>query len=141
MIGDFAAIPPEEAGALLTIDLDALAFNWRLLRDRVQGADCAAVVKANAYGIGIEMAVPKLLESGCRTYYVAHLAEARRVRALTGDAVIYVLNGFLAGTAPIYAAHGPGARCWARARRLWNGANTLPRIRMRRQQRSISIPA
>ena len=64
------------------------------------------MVKANAYGIGIEMAVPKLLESGCRTYYVAHLAEARRVRALTGDAVIYVLNGFLAGTAPIYAAHG-----------------------------------
>jgi alanine racemase len=106
MIGDFAAIPPEEAGALLTIDLDALAFNWRLLRDRAGGADCAAVVKANAYGIGIEMAVPKLLAAGCRTFYVAHLAEAKRVRALTGGAVIYVLNGFLTGTAPVYAAHG-----------------------------------
>lgn len=106
MIGDFAAIPPEEAGALLTIDLEALAFNWRLLRDRAGGADCAAVVKANAYGIGIEMAVPKLLAAGCRTFYVAHLAEAKRVRTLTGDAVIYVLNGFLAGTGPVYAAHG-----------------------------------
>ena len=106
MIGDFAAIPPEEAGALLTIDLDALAFNWRLLRDRAGGADCAAVVKANAYGIGIEMAVPRLLAAGCRTFYVAHLAEARRVRALTGEAVIYVLNGFLADTGPVYAAHG-----------------------------------
>lgn len=105
MIGDFAAIPPEEAGALLTIDLDALASNWRLLRDRAGGADCAAVVKANAYGIGIEMAVPKLLAAGCRTFYVAHLAEARRVRALTGEAVIYVLNGFLPGTGPVYAAH------------------------------------
>lgn len=106
MSGDFPAIPPEEAGARLTIDLDALAFNWRLLRDRAGGADCAAVVKANAYGIGIEMAVPKLLAAGCRTFYVAHLAEAKRVRALTGDAVIYVLNGFLAGTGPVHAAHG-----------------------------------
>ncbi|MCC5976532.1 MAG: alanine racemase [Salinarimonas sp.] len=106
MIGDFAIIPPEEAGAVLTIDLDAYASNWRLLRDRAGGADCAAVVKANAYGIGIEMAVPKLLAAGCRTFYVAHLAEARRVRALTGEAVIYVLNGFLPGTAPVYAAHG-----------------------------------
>ena len=106
MIGDFAAIPPEEAGALLTIDLEALAFNWRLLRNRAGGADCAAVVKANAYGIGIEMAVPKLLAAGCRTFYVAHLAEAKRVRALTGDAVIYVLNGFLSGAGPVYAAHG-----------------------------------
>ncbi len=105
MIGDFAAIPSEEAGALLCIDLEALASNWRLLRDRANGADCAAVVKANAYGIGIEMAVPKLLAAGCRTFYVAHLAEARRVRALTRDAVIYVLNGFLSGTGPVYATH------------------------------------
>ncbi|HMB12070.1 alanine racemase, partial [Saliniramus sp.] len=105
MIGDFAAIPPEEAGALLTIDLDALAFNWCLLRDRAGGADCAAVVKANAYGIGIEMAVPRLLASGCRTFYVAHLAEGKRVRALTQDAVIYVLNGFLSDTGPVHAAH------------------------------------
>ncbi|HEX2135163.1 MAG TPA: alanine racemase [Microvirga sp.] len=92
-----------QAGGLLTIDLGALAANWRLLRGRAGGAECAAVVKADAYGIGIEAAVPALAAAGCRTFFVAHLSEAFRVRAAAPEAVVYVLNGLLPGTAPAYA--------------------------------------
>ena len=70
------------AGGLLTIDLDALAANWRTLRDRARGAECAAVVKADAYGIGIEPAVRALARAGCKTFFVAHLTEAVRARAV-----------------------------------------------------------
>jgi alanine racemase len=97
-------VPPSEAGGLLTIDLGALASNWRLLRERALGAHCAAVVKADAYGLGIEHAVPALLPAGCSTFFVAHLSEALRIRALSSDATIYVLNGLFPGTAATYAS-------------------------------------
>ena len=92
-------------GALLTIDLGALAANWRMLRERAAPAECAGVVKANAYGIGIEEAVPALREAGCRTFFVAHLGEGARVRSVAPDATIYVLNGLPADTAARYLDH------------------------------------
>ncbi len=98
--------PPCEAGGLLTIDLAALAANWRLLRDRVSPAECAAVVKADAYGIGIEPAVRALAAAGCRTFFVAQLSEGARVRAVCPQAVIYVLNSFPPGTGDTYVRHG-----------------------------------
>ncbi|MBB3019874.1 alanine racemase [Microvirga lupini] len=91
------------AGGILHIDLDALASNWRTLREHAGGAETAAVVKANAYGTGIEKAVPALARAGCRTFFVAHLSEAIRARAVAPYAAIYVLNGLFAGTGPTYA--------------------------------------
>jgi alanine racemase len=96
-------IPENAAGGLLHIDLDALAANWRILRDRSGGAETAAVVKADAYGTGIEKAVPALAQAGCRTFFVAHVSEAIRTRAVAPDATIYVLNGLFTDTCPIYA--------------------------------------
>ncbi|MDB5652103.1 MAG: alanine racemase [Hyphomicrobiales bacterium] len=84
-----------DAQAVLTIDLAALAENWRQLAMRVAPATCAAVVKADAYGIGIEAAVPALVAAGCKVFFVAHVSEARRVRALDSKVDIYVLNGLL----------------------------------------------
>lgn len=101
-----AAPPVAEAGATLTIDLAALAANWRLLRDQGAAAECAAVIKADAYGVGIEAAAPALWRAGCRTFFVAHLVEARRLRAVQPDATIYVLNGLLPGAAPAFQAIG-----------------------------------
>lgn len=98
-------IPENVAGGLLHIDLDALCANWRLLRDQADDAETAAVVKADAYGIGIDRAVPALRRAGCQTFFVAHLDEAIRVRAVAPDAAIYVLNGLLAGTGPTYAEY------------------------------------
>ncbi len=94
---------PGESGAVLTVDLGALQANWRLLRDRAVPAECGAVVKANAYGLGIEPAVTALAKAGCRTFFVAHLSEGRRARAVAPDARIYILNGLLPGTCATYA--------------------------------------
>jgi alanine racemase len=92
-----------QAGGLLTINLDALAANWRTLRDRAQSAECAAVVKADGYGIGLEPAMRALARAGCKTFFVAHLSEAARARAVSAGAAIYVLNGLLPGTADAFA--------------------------------------
>ena len=90
-------------GALLTIDLDALAANWRLLRDRAAPAECAAVVKADAYGIGLEPAARALWRAGARTFFVAHLGEAARLRAELPEAVLYVFNGLPPGASSRFA--------------------------------------
>ncbi len=96
-------LPAGEVGAILTIDCAALAQNWRTLASRAAPADCAAVVKADAYGCGLEPVTSILAASGCSTFFVAHLAEARRVRAVAPDAAIYVLNGIVPGSAQLFA--------------------------------------
>jgi alanine racemase len=101
-----ATAPVEEAGAHLTIDLGALAENWRSLAARAPGAETAAVVKADAYGIGIERAAPALAQAGCRTFFVAQISEGLRALAAVPGAIVYVLNGLLPGTAPRFAASG-----------------------------------
>src|ERR1043165_9552203 len=92
-----------EAGGILTIDLAAIAANWRALRARATPAHCAAVIKAEGYGCGIEEGAGTLAKAGCATFFVANLAEARRARAVASGAAVYVLNGLLPGTAPAYA--------------------------------------
>jgi alanine racemase len=102
------SIPPNAAG-VLTIDLAALARNWRELARRVAPAKCAAVIKADAYGIGIEAAAPALRAAGCGVFFVAHPSEGARARAALGPKPrIYVLNGLEAGADPAadYAAYG-----------------------------------
>lgn len=98
----FDAIPAAEAGAILTIDLAALADNWRRLAKRADGAECAAVVKAEAYGTGLEPAATALWNAGARTFFVAHLTGARRLRALLPEATIHVLNGLPPGAARVF---------------------------------------
>lgn len=95
-----------DSGTVLTIDLAALAENWRRLAARVHGAGCAAALKADAYGTGIEGAVPALAGAGARCFFVAHMSEAERVRAAAPGATIYMLNGLLPGMAKAHAVLG-----------------------------------
>jgi alanine racemase len=96
--------PPEaEAGGLLTIDLGALVANWRALQRRAMPSECAGVVKADGYGCGITEVTTALSKDGCKTFFVADLSEARRVREVAPEAAIYVLNGLMPNTAPAYA--------------------------------------
>jgi alanine racemase len=94
--------PEQEAGGILTIDLDALRANYRMLAAKVVPGECAAVVKADAYGCGLEQVAATLIRANCRTFFVAHLSEARRLRALTREATIYVLNGFSSAAGPAF---------------------------------------
>jgi alanine racemase len=102
--GETTAGPPAaEAGGILTVDLSALEANWRALGRRIMPSECAAVIKADAYGCGIEPVAGRLARAGCKTFFVADLLEARRARSAAPDAAIYVLNGLLPGTAPTFA--------------------------------------
>jgi alanine racemase len=98
-------------GARLTIDLEALAANYRLIRDRVGPAQVAGVVKANGYGLGSAEVVRTLAAQGCRHICVAVLGEAEElVGTLGADACrgldIYVLNGLLPGSEGLCARLG-----------------------------------
>jgi alanine racemase len=98
---------PESAPGRLTIDLGALAGNWRTLAKRAAPGRCGAAVKANAYGIGLEQAAPALWAAGARVFFVAHVGEGLAARRLLPDeAEIYVLNGLEPAADPAeYAAH------------------------------------
>ncbi len=91
------------AGAILTIDLDAVRANYRLLRERgaaSTNAACGAVLKADAYGLGMDRVAPALVREGCRSFFVAHLDEGIRLRQLVPeDCTIYVMHGAMPGTA------------------------------------------
>jgi alanine racemase len=95
--------PALETGAVLSIDLAAITANWRALASRAAPAECAAVVKADAYGCGAEPIVAALARIGCKVFFVASLAEARRVRALVPAATVYALNGLPPGSAAGFA--------------------------------------
>lgn len=90
---------PGADAATLTVDLDALGANWRRLRDATRDAACAAVVKANAYGTGLERAVPALTKAGCRTFFVAQVSEGRRLRHIAPGVDVFVLDGLAPGGA------------------------------------------
>jgi alanine racemase len=91
------------ATGVLTVDLDAIVANWRRLEKTAVPAECAGVVKANAYGCGAEQVARALAGAGCKTFFVANLDEARVVRAAAPFAALYCLGGFFANTGDAYA--------------------------------------
>ncbi|WP_454652648.1 alanine racemase [Bradyrhizobium liaoningense] len=90
-------------GGVLTVDLDAIIANWRKLEKTAVPAECSAVIKADAYGCGAEQVSRALSKAGCRTFFVATLEEARKVRATVPEPTIYVLGGYFQNTGEHYA--------------------------------------
>jgi alanine racemase len=98
-----AAAPASPTG-VLTVDLDAIVANWRKLEKTAVPAECAAVVKADAYGCGVAPVAGALAAAGCNTFFVATVDEARAARAaLPPSATIYVLDGFFQNCGDAYA--------------------------------------
>ncbi|HTJ57827.1 MAG TPA: alanine racemase [Devosiaceae bacterium] len=97
-------IPTAGLGPRLTVDLGALARNWRALEKVSTGALCGAVVKADAYGTGIVSASEALYAAGARFFFTATVDEAVAVRGVVPDAHIFVLDGLYPGAAETYAA-------------------------------------
>lgn len=79
------------ASGRLTIDLGAIRKNYALLQRQAKGAETGAVVKADAYGLGIERVAPSLWEAGARRFYVAQIEEGLELRQLLADADIVVM--------------------------------------------------
>jgi len=98
---------PSHAPGVLIVDLDRIAENWLSLRAHVAPTPCAAVVKADAYGLGAQRVIPALYRAGCRAFFVATLDEAIEARALTGaDAIIFLLDGIMPGAEAAIAETG-----------------------------------
>ncbi|MBV9331318.1 MAG: alanine racemase, partial [Alphaproteobacteria bacterium] len=91
--------PADRAGAILEIDLAGIAANWRLLARRSKPAECAAVVKADAYGLGAARVAPVLAAAGCRRFFVATIDEGVALRRVLPD------------PAEIVVFHGPWSGC------------------------------
>lgn len=93
------------AGAVLEIDLGAVVANWRLLAEKASPATCAAVVKADAYGLGAEPVARALTAASCWRFFVATLDEGIALRAALGvRPEIAIFNGPLPGSAAEFAA-------------------------------------
>ena len=90
--------------ALLEIDLDAVAANWRLL-DALHTGATAGVVKADAYGLGAAKVAPALAAAGCRHFFAAHFIEALTVLPLINGAMLGVLNGLQPGEEAEFSSH------------------------------------
>src|SRR6202048_5230654 len=91
------------ATGVRSVDLDAIVANWRKLEKTAVPAECAAVIKADAYGCGIDPVARALAGAGCKTFFVATLDEARAARAAVPSAAIYVFDGFFQTTGDAYA--------------------------------------
>lgn len=94
----------------LTIDLDALAANWRELDSRSGSAETAAVVKANGYGMGATEVARRLFQEGCRTFFVATVSEGVTLRQGLHETKmdasrIFVLNGRASDTDDAFVAN------------------------------------
>lgn len=106
--GSAGILGAESLAGLLTIDLGAVARNWRALDGLSEaGVETAAVVKADAYGLGAERVAPVLAEAGARTFFAALVAEAVALRGILGPGpAIYVLSGYPVGEeARAFPAH------------------------------------
>ncbi len=88
------------AGAVLEIDLSAIVANWRRLAAELKpGTECAAVVKADAYGLGVARVAPRLAAAGCILFFVATIDEGLALRRFLPGVEIAVFDGLLPGTA------------------------------------------
>lgn len=90
----------------LTIDLSALADNYRLFQQKV-GENCAVagVIKANAYGLGMSEVAKTLKNLNCPQFFVANLDEALHLRELDTQTPIAVLGGLFTGAEDTYTHH------------------------------------
>lgn len=94
------------ATGTITIDLAQIAANWQALAAKVAPARCAAVVKADAYGLGAERVIAALKQAGCTTFFIATPDEAEIARKLAPDAQIFALDGLVGGAATAFAHQG-----------------------------------
>ncbi|MCK5297081.1 MAG: alanine racemase, partial [Alphaproteobacteria bacterium] len=95
----------QQAGAVLTIDVGAIADNWRQLAKHVGKAECSAVVKTNAYGLGMTKIAPALSWAGCKTFFVTNVAEGIELRQCLGNQRVFVLHGNYSNTESDFLAN------------------------------------
>src|ERR1700722_8354530 len=95
---------PDIETATLSVRLGAVVDNYRTCA-RLAETRIAGVVKADAYGLGMEPVARALADAGCDTFFVARLEEGARLRPIVPDARIFVLDGASSRCAEALIAH------------------------------------
>lgn len=90
---------------LITIDLDAIEANYRYCSEQLRPAACAAVVKADAYGLGVRKIAPVLSHAGCRQFFTATHQEGVTLRTLLPDAEIFIFEGVREQSRAVFCEH------------------------------------
>jgi len=93
---------PRLAGGYVTVDLIAIQQNYRFLSENLKDSECAAVVKADAYGLGAHKVAPALAEAGCRKFFVALPEEGIEIRKHLPEVEIFILGGLFDGCEILY---------------------------------------
>jgi len=88
----------------LTISLDAITANYKTLKNDFTGSECAAVVKADGYGLGMTPIAKRLSKEGCRKFFVATMEEGIELRKSIQDQ-IYVFHGAQKDEIKDFTAH------------------------------------
>ena len=79
----------------LHINLANLNSNIRFFSNAIKGnVELSAVVKSDAYGLGITKLVPVIERYGIRSFFTATLSEAIKTRKCSANSEIFTLNGF-----------------------------------------------
>ena len=89
----------EQSYARLRVDLAALVANYRTLCDTAVPSQCAAVVKADAYGLGLDEVSQALAAEGCQCFFVSEVYEGLLLRELLPQVEIFILSGITHSTA------------------------------------------
>ena len=100
-----SGIEPPAPSGVIGIDLSAIAANYRFIGRKAPGAEVMAAVKADAYGLGVAEVAPALRDAGCRSFFVATMAEGVALRQVLPNADIYVLDGLMKGDKQTCADH------------------------------------
>lgn len=87
----------------MIVDLNGVERNWRIMQQLTSMSRCAAVLKADAYGLGIEPVARTLSSLGCDHFFVSSLEEGLTLRKLLPLAEIFCLHGLSSGTAPAFS--------------------------------------
>ena len=98
-------VPPPHTASELVIDLAAVRANWRRLGEYAPGARVAAIVKADAYGLGAVPVAHALAQEGCTEFFVAEVGEGIDLREALPNVDIFVLAGAQPGTTEELIAH------------------------------------
>jgi len=92
------------SNSFLEINIDSIIHNYQLINNKVGNTECAAVLKADAYGMGASVVAKALDKVGCSTFFVATIDEGIELRACfsKNENQIAVLSGLLEGSEDIF---------------------------------------
>ena len=80
---------------LLKINLTNLSNNYNFLQNLVKPSRVASVLKSNCYGLGLDKVAKKLVDLGCKDFFLTSYEEAVALKKITSEGNVFLLNGLI----------------------------------------------